>query len=453
MDFQKFSHYIHNTLEIYRHQLQTLLFPVFTHVYLKLVTTQQLTDAKQLLALHGEPFDIAFSTEMANLRLIVDHDHMKQNAWAKHILGSPESFSVTVGTTAQMLLITYLEEHQMKEILQILNSKMKLNTTYVHPSTANNNADDNNNPLKRSAATLNPASASSSSSSSSSSSTSSATAPAIGTLSGNGVTGTSHYEQYHINKRPLNWGVVSKRPRKDITAKVQQLKSELQTFVSTEDKTMKLTEKKKMQRKMETTIRETEIVARKPLWIGATGPSPDLNQDFYRDMVEKLMVRVKPVQKKQEEQDSMACVMLGYAQDHRENNSGGGGGGGGSNSANNSSSSDNANDAQNAVQDAPLLPSVSCYSLKNNYDSLCCTNVSRDGVQVAGGYSDGVVRVWRLDGDTNLGETYGYVNANEDKQDSPLATTKNGLIESSTLLIGHKMGVTGKKHRFENVLM
>lgn len=64
--------------------------------------------------------------------------------------------------------------------------------------------------------------------------------------------------------------------------------------------------------------------------------------------------------------------------------------------------------------------------------------MSRDAVQVVGGYSDGAIRVWRLDGETHLGETYGY---SPSKEDSPLATT-SGLAESAARLVGHTMGVT-----------
>ena len=57
----------------------------------------------------------------------------------------------------------------------------------------------------------------------------------------------------------------------------------------------------------------------------------------------------------------------------------------------------------------PVLPSVLSVSLKNNYGAVACSAVSRDGVQVAAGYSDSnVVRVWRLDGGKHLGYTYGF---------------------------------------------
>ena len=249
------------------------------------------------------------------------------------------------------------------------------------------------------------------------------------------------------------------------------LKAKLDEFAASENKAIKPTEKKRQIRRLETKIRETEEEARLPSWIGHAGPSPSLvGNDFYRDMIEKLRLRVKPMQKKQEEADDLHCLHLGYLDDHQKSRAAVSSDGLGTSSSSSSSSSastssttttssstttttttnNNNNNNNNNTTDAtmmlpssasslpPALPSIACFSLQNNYDSLSCTSTSRDGVQLVGGYSDGIIRVWRLDGETHLGETYGFTPS---KEDSPLATT-TGLAESAANLVGHTMGVT-----------
>jgi transcription initiation factor TFIID subunit 5 len=415
LGYSMLAHYIHNTLEVYRPQLNPLLFPVFAHVFMKLIATNQLAAAQKLLKDHGEEHEQVYGTEMSQLRLIVDLEHMRKNSWARRVLRSTDSFIITVGKTAQILLATFLEEHRLKQINHILNSKVKLSATYVHPvASAQNSSNSTKN-------TNDVAITSASSSSSSSSTFTTTTLPSVGGISGSGITGVTQDMLQHTNQTLINWGVVCKRPRTDVMDRAKDLKNELKEFISSEEK-IKPAEKKRRIRRLESNIRDTEEEARTPLWIGSAGTPPSLNGEFYRDMVEKLRLRVKPIQKRQEEQDDIECVKLGYLQDHKTTRN---------------TSSTGINVTTSTM--IPALPSIACLSLKNNYDSLSCTAVSRDAVQIAGGYSDGIVRVWRLDGNTHLGETYGYIPS---KEDSPLAN-HNGLVESAAHLVGHTMGVTG----------
>ena len=149
LGYSTLAHYVHNSLEVYRPQLQAILFPVFAHIYMKLVAIGQSEDAQDLMNTHGEEHEQAYLAEMSQLRLIVDKEHMKKNTWATRVLHSSDSFVLTVGTTAQALLAAFLEEHNLVKVLHILNSKMRLNSKYVHPATSSVSATSNTNARKR----------------------------------------------------------------------------------------------------------------------------------------------------------------------------------------------------------------------------------------------------------------------------------------------------------------
>ena len=442
LGYHRFAHFIHNSLEVYRPQLTTLLFPLFAHIYMKLTATGHLKAAQQLLQQHGDEHEHMFASEMSQLRLMVDKESMKKVSYAKNILRETNSFVLTIGKTAQTLLSTFLEENKLEQILHILNSRLKLNTEYIHPSTTttttttNTTTNTNDNTINQSVYGIDTSESASSSSSSSSS---------IGILSGSGMTGVNAHELKQINQIEIDWGVVSKRPRTNVMEQVQDIKLQMNEFIASEEK-IKPVEKKRKIRQFEININEKEKEARRPKWIGTAGPPPCFqNNEFYRDMVEKLRLRIKPIQKKQEELDDVACVQLGYWLDHQEtkqinlkNDNNNNDNNESTTATNNNNHHNNNNQNHYSNNSMPTLPSIACLSLKNNYDALSCTKVSRDSVQIVGGYSDGIVRVWRLDGKTHLGETYGFVPS---KEDSPLATF-NGSVESSAHLVGHTMGVT-----------
>ena len=59
-------------------------------------------------------------------------------------------------------------------------------------------------------------------------------------------------------------------------------------------------------------------------------------------------------------------------------------------------------------KDDPTLPSIACFTMLNSGDSLTSMDVSSDGAVIAGGYSDNVARLWRLDGEKILGKKMVY---------------------------------------------
>ena len=344
------------------------------------------------------------------------------------------TFCVKLGRTAEMLLLTFLEEEGMREILYIIQTHIETNPTYTHPvSLARANAEahahaadgtgthpgkrgspgrhpDNNLPKRRK--------------------------PTARAASGKSLTGGDD----RCNRVEIKGGPPKREEEVDRARSISDNAAKTAANSEYSDKAKKLrADALKIDRQ------RAEKRARRPPWIGRAGPVPSLaehHSEWYRDMVEKLMVRIKPRQEHAEAEDARKCVKLGYPSDHRKskvawyadngleidapselNNVRTKGFGKGRSDLKSRErnlgkieeeerSKRIAADRARAVHEdanGPVLPSVLSVSLKNNYGAVACSAVSRDGVQVAAGYSDSnVVRVWRLDGGKHLGYTYGF---------------------------------------------
>ncbi len=435
--YAELAHWVRGALDLYRPDLRACLFPVFAAAVCRLALEGHADACARLLEAHGPAHAGAFGDELAQLRLLVSPEHVRANAFARRVIGKGKSFTVHLSSTAAMLLQAFLDEVKLHEINHLLHTHVALRTTYVHPSDLAAAAESVGGAAGTDAAGAGDAAPASSSSSSSSRKRG---APPTGSVSGESVTGMSDAARQSVNEKDLDWGVKPKRARPNEVERTRALKHNLKELLADDKNTMGLKKKTRQARAnaLRAEIEAAKHRSRRPLWVGAHGPVPGLRDEFYRDMVEKLLVRVKPVQARAEGDDLLACCKLGYAVDHKraelawaEEH------GLASNALEQSVAALQADEADGISR--PELPSVACYALHHNYDSLACTAVSRDGVQAAGGYSDGVVRVWRLDGGKHLGYTYGHAKQAKE-EDSPMAA---GSAESDAVLVGHSMGVTG----------
>ncbi|KAK3028589.1 hypothetical protein RJ639_038379 [Escallonia herrerae] len=98
-------------------------------------------------------------------------------------------------------------------------------------------------------------------------------------------------------------------------------------------------------------------------------------------------------------------------------------------------------DLRNRVQlSSVALPSVSFYTFINTHNGLNCSSISHDGSLVAGGFSDSSVKVWDM---AKLGQQTGsYMSTQWHQGENDLAPTDNVLGSSSgkrcySLYLGH----------------
>eukprot|EP00943_MAST-04B_sp_MAST-4B-sp1_P003962 g3962.t1 len=204
-------------------------------------------------------------------------------------------------------------------------------------------------------------------------------------------------------------------------------------------------EKNKLQNKLNDVEKKIKKHKEEVVWIGAVHPSdeesvmPDYFEncnflhkskeagDWKSDIIEKLLVRDTATTIKAEEEDVKKMCHLGYLVDRKNKSRGA------------------AKNYNFTGKDDPTLPSIASFTMLNSGDSLTSMDVSSDGAVIAGGYSDHVVRLWRLDGETNIGKEYGiWNNQNSISYNrSNVAISKGQPEECYTRLVGHTMGVTG----------
>ena len=101
--------FIENSLDMYKHELALILYPVFVHMYLELVYNEHEGAAKEFIAKFGPRQESYYQEDIKKLSYVTKKDHMKGNELM-------ENFN-TSQFTVRMSRDTYTQLRQQKKHL------------------------------------------------------------------------------------------------------------------------------------------------------------------------------------------------------------------------------------------------------------------------------------------------------------------------------------------------
>ncbi|KAG0001149.1 Transcription initiation factor TFIID subunit 5 [Entomortierella chlamydospora] len=123
--------WVENSLDVYKPELMSILFPLFVHSYLNLVNRGLKEQAKELMENFRSDHLEMHSQDIARFSTITDAQHVQENELAQmyrtnkyHLRMSPVSFE---------LLIAFLEDNKFIVLLRIVNQHLDIQ---VGPATA-----------------------------------------------------------------------------------------------------------------------------------------------------------------------------------------------------------------------------------------------------------------------------------------------------------------------------
>ncbi len=112
--------YIEESLDLYKEELQSVLFPMFTQLYLGMIQSQFTVEAKQFYLEEKFQFHFNYKDELKDLEL-ADHTKLGDPNIAKYLTNK---FQVKISLYAFQLLIHFVKLNQLILLLNIMNRSL-----------------------------------------------------------------------------------------------------------------------------------------------------------------------------------------------------------------------------------------------------------------------------------------------------------------------------------------
>eukprot|EP01139_Manchomonas_bermudensis_P005017 Amastigsp_a174552_42.p1 type:complete len:605 gc:universal Amastigsp_a174552_42:1836-22(-) len=111
--------WVHGSLDLYRDELMSLLFPVFVHSYLDLVAKGFTDEAKAFLAAHVRDHNETNAAEIIQLSAVTHPQHVMQNKLAS--MYRKNKVNIKLSAYGFELLIRFLQESKLMLLLALVN--------------------------------------------------------------------------------------------------------------------------------------------------------------------------------------------------------------------------------------------------------------------------------------------------------------------------------------------
>lgn len=137
--YQALSEWTDNSLDLYQPELRRVLYPVFVHLYLNLVSQHQSQQAKEFFQEFAPSHSVLHSQDLQKLSAVLLPSHLTDNELAK--VFRSDKYSIKVSRTTFDLLVYFLDEIEEDGgsiITQIINQYIKANITSARPSRFDN---------------------------------------------------------------------------------------------------------------------------------------------------------------------------------------------------------------------------------------------------------------------------------------------------------------------------
>lgn len=119
MDLRRF---VEESLDIYRHELGLILYPVVVHMYIELVYNGHEEQAKKFISKFGPEQEYYYQDELSKLAMVTKRDQMSGNDLTDTFKSN--SFTIRISRDTLSLLKRHLHEKKASVILNIVNEHL-----------------------------------------------------------------------------------------------------------------------------------------------------------------------------------------------------------------------------------------------------------------------------------------------------------------------------------------
>lgn len=116
------KNFVEGTLDIYKHELGTILYPVFVHMYLELVYNGHTEKAISFMKKFGPEQDSYYQDDLKKLALVIKRDHMNGNELADTFKSN--QFIIRISRDTLSLLKRHLNDKKASVLLNIVQEHL-----------------------------------------------------------------------------------------------------------------------------------------------------------------------------------------------------------------------------------------------------------------------------------------------------------------------------------------
>lgn len=114
--------FVEGSLDIYKHELGTILYPVLVHMYLELVYNGHTTKAIALMERFGPEQDVYYQDDLRKLALVTKRDHMNGNELTDTFKSN--QFIIRMSRDTLSLLKRHLHDKKASILLNIIQEHL-----------------------------------------------------------------------------------------------------------------------------------------------------------------------------------------------------------------------------------------------------------------------------------------------------------------------------------------
>ncbi|KAI7889043.1 WD40-repeat-containing domain protein [Mucor mucedo] len=136
--YQSLREWIFNALDLYKHELQSVLYPMFVHVFLDLMSKGLVDQGLDLFDKYKHDHIQHHTTDIESLAQIQCTDDMKENAIATLYLNN--KYNIRMSSIPFELFISYLQDKKFLNLIRIVNQHLNIHlvTGKLSPVTSEN---------------------------------------------------------------------------------------------------------------------------------------------------------------------------------------------------------------------------------------------------------------------------------------------------------------------------
>ncbi|KAN0025116.1 hypothetical protein ACTFIV_009532 [Dictyostelium citrinum] len=129
--YKKLGNWIHSSLDIYKNELLSILYPVFVHSYIDLITKGYPQQARELMEKIGPDHEEYFGDDLKLLRGISNTDHLKENELVD--LFRNNRWNIKMCAYSFELLMSFLHQSNFILLLGLINQYIHINVSNLRP--------------------------------------------------------------------------------------------------------------------------------------------------------------------------------------------------------------------------------------------------------------------------------------------------------------------------------
>lgn len=120
--YSELKHFVEGSLDIYKHELGTILYPVLVHMYLELVYNEHTEKAIALMKRFGPEQDAYYQDDLKRLAMVTRRDHMNGNELTDTFKSN--QFIIRMSRDTVSLLNRHLNDKKESVLLNIIKEHL-----------------------------------------------------------------------------------------------------------------------------------------------------------------------------------------------------------------------------------------------------------------------------------------------------------------------------------------